>query len=286
MEVFNSQNFPAMKLFSSISPLKAHDFPLDCRPFTTFKPAATDSPVAIDHEKRLIFGEQLTVVTYMQKQWLVGVQIASFLGRETFNMYRSMKIKKVRMQRASQEVVDYLTKVKALRCGTHSATLCLFEDAVNFMKNAIGKFGKRKQPNQLSEHNEQEVESTGEAKIIDKPSDAAAEAVPLKSQPTGLSILSGLCLAPANKLEYSSPSSSASSPCYESPMSSASLSPRETREAQTPKTMTLPAPFSCTMSPSETDAYSTIETPSRSSHRRKADPCNVHRSIKRVRVEV
>merc|ERR1712137_646559 len=96
------------------------------------------------------FGKKLSVVYFDGQKYLIGVQIASLLKRETFNMYRSMKIKNIRIKRADPKQVDYLCECNAVRPGTHSVTLIPFESGLYFIADAwhrqhkSSSFGVRK----------------------------------------------------------------------------------------------------------------------------------------------
>jgi len=88
------------------------------------------------HETTSAFGKKLTVVTVEGQKYLIGVQIAALLKRETFNMYRSMKIKNIRIKRAAPEQVEYLCQCNAVRPGTHSVTLIPFDSGLYFVADA------------------------------------------------------------------------------------------------------------------------------------------------------
>lgn len=79
------------------------------------------------------FGKKLSVVYFDKQKFLIGVQIASLLKRETFNMYRSMKIKNIQIKRASPKQVDFLCECNAVRSGTHSITLIPYESGLYFI---------------------------------------------------------------------------------------------------------------------------------------------------------
>jgi len=51
-------------------------------------------------------------------------------------MYRSMKIKNIRIKRADPEQVEYLCQCNAVRAGTHSVTLIPFESGLYFIADA------------------------------------------------------------------------------------------------------------------------------------------------------
>src|SRR4051812_28156643 len=77
----------------------------------------------LDHELQVIEGEELSVLVADGQRYLIGVQVAHLLKRETFNMYRSMKIKGVELLKAESDQVEYMISCGAVRSGTHSVTL-------------------------------------------------------------------------------------------------------------------------------------------------------------------
>jgi len=90
-----------------------------------------------NHEHTTEFGTVLSVVRVgSTERFFIGTQVAALLKRETFNMYRSMKIKRVDIQRASPEQVDFLAQVGAVKPGTHSVTLIPYQDGLYFMADA------------------------------------------------------------------------------------------------------------------------------------------------------
>jgi len=108
----------------------------------------------MDHQRRKLFGKKISVVALNGKEFLIGVQIAALLKRETFNMYRSMKIKQIDLVRANPDQVEYFVRAGAVRSGTHSVTLVPFDDAVQFISEAqekqqrteAGTFSKLRKP--------------------------------------------------------------------------------------------------------------------------------------------
>merc|ERR1712063_56051 len=91
----------------------------------------------------VLFYKKLTVVTIDNKRYLIGVQLATLLQRETFNMYRSMKIKNINIQRATPEIVAFLIKSTAVPTGTHSVTLVPYEDGLYFVADIKAKKQKK-----------------------------------------------------------------------------------------------------------------------------------------------
>jgi len=87
--------------------------------------------------KRKLFGKQLNVIELDNKDYLIGRELAALLNRETFNMYRTMKVKRIEIRRANPEQVEYFAKVGAVRTGTHSVTLIPFADGVRFVEEAL-----------------------------------------------------------------------------------------------------------------------------------------------------
>lgn len=87
--------------------------------------------------KKKLFGKQLNVIELDNKDYLIGRELAALLNRETFNMYRTMKVKRIEIRRANPEQVEYFAKVGAVRTGTHSVTLIPFVDGVRFVEEAL-----------------------------------------------------------------------------------------------------------------------------------------------------
>jgi hypothetical protein len=109
-------------------------------PQTTTDASETPSLLGdISHKRINAFGKRLSVIRLDGEEFLIGVQIASLLKRETFNMYRSMKIKNISIQRANPEQVDFLCKCNAVRTGTHSVTLIPHESGLYFIADAISR---------------------------------------------------------------------------------------------------------------------------------------------------
>eukprot|EP01097_Dermamoeba_algensis_P009784 TRINITY_DN7028_c0_g1_i1.p1 TRINITY_DN7028_c0_g1~~TRINITY_DN7028_c0_g1_i1.p1 ORF type:complete len:248 (-),score=50.80 TRINITY_DN7028_c0_g1_i1:241-984(-) len=87
--------------------------------------------------KKKIFGKHLNVIELDNKEYLIGRELAALLNRETFNMYRTMKVKRIEIRRANPEQVEYFAKVGAVRTGTHSVTLIPLTDGVRFVEEAL-----------------------------------------------------------------------------------------------------------------------------------------------------
>lgn len=77
--------------------------------------------------------ESLTVLNYDGRKWLIGVQVAAALNRETFNMYRSMKVKGVDLTRAAPAHVEWLIRQGVVKGGTHSVTLIPYDTGLSFI---------------------------------------------------------------------------------------------------------------------------------------------------------
>ena len=94
---------------------------------------ADNQPAQFSHKRINAFGKKLSVVKLTGNKYLIGVQIAALLQRETFNMYRSMKIKNVQLIRATPEQVELLCSCSAVRSGTHSVTLIPYDAGLYFI---------------------------------------------------------------------------------------------------------------------------------------------------------
>lgn len=81
--------------------------------------------------------ESLTVLNYDGRKWLIGVQVAAALNRETFNMYRSMKVKGVDLTRAAPAHVEWLIRQGVVKGGTHSVTLIPYDTGLSFINSVV-----------------------------------------------------------------------------------------------------------------------------------------------------
>jgi len=97
-----------------------------------------------------IFGENMLVIQQDNRDWLVGVQVAVLLNRETYNLYRSMKNKGITMERASIQQIDQLLAQDLVKAGTRSITLIPLEQARSFILEDQQRVEKRKQTKQTS----------------------------------------------------------------------------------------------------------------------------------------
>lgn len=91
----------------------------------------------MQHSSEKHFGRQLSVVRINGETFLIGVQLAYLLQRKTFNMYRCMKKKGIKIRRASPMQVEYLNQSHAVRVGTHSVTLVPYADGLYFLADAL-----------------------------------------------------------------------------------------------------------------------------------------------------
>lgn len=90
----------------------------------------------VTHTWRKLFGALMSVVCVREQKYLIGVQVAALLNRETFNMYRSMKIKHIQTARAKSDHIEFLARAGAVRGGTHSVTLIPFDACMYFIADA------------------------------------------------------------------------------------------------------------------------------------------------------
>ena len=86
--------------------------------------------------EEILPGQVATVVAFDNRKYLIGAQLATLLKRETFNLYRSMKIKNVIVSRATHEQLVYMVNIGAVRRGTHSVTLLDYESCCEFLRGA------------------------------------------------------------------------------------------------------------------------------------------------------
>jgi hypothetical protein len=120
---------------AAIAPLSPSDSSRSASPIPM---SPSSNPNGWTHERVPHFGSRLSIVEFGDKQlYLIGTQVAALLKRETFNMYRSMKIKLVDLERATAEQVDFLCQVGAVRSGTHSVTLIPYQEGLYFIAGML-----------------------------------------------------------------------------------------------------------------------------------------------------
>ncbi len=102
-------------------------------------------------QTRELFGKKFTIVLYQGKQYLIGVQIAHYLKRETFNLYRSMKLGNIDVIKCVPEQVEELAQLEAVKRGIHSVTLIPVEAGITYMNREM-KRKPRKKNDKKSRH--------------------------------------------------------------------------------------------------------------------------------------
>jgi len=105
----------------------------------TNKSEEQTTPNVWKHNKENLFGKSFSVVYIKEKKYLIGVQVAKLLNRETFNLYRSMKVKAIEVIRADPTQLEWLMKVSAVKRGTRSATLIGYTGGVEFVDAELKK---------------------------------------------------------------------------------------------------------------------------------------------------
>jgi hypothetical protein len=92
----------------------------------------------------------MSVLRINDTKWLIGVEMAHLLQRETYNLYRSMKVKYIAVQRATPDQVDFLIKTNVVKPGTRSVTFVPLEPAIPYINEELKKIGSRKKKNNNS----------------------------------------------------------------------------------------------------------------------------------------
>jgi len=105
----------------------------------------SQNPIYIPHATQEINGKQITVVWIDDRRWMIGVQVAFLLERETYNLYRSMKVKNIEVRRATVEQIDFLLKHDIVRSGTRSITFVSLDQSISFLADELKKLDKKRQ---------------------------------------------------------------------------------------------------------------------------------------------
>lgn len=106
--------------------------------------ATIPAPGNLEHKREKIYGKKMSILTINGQRYLIGVQIAHLLQRETYNLYRSMKVKRITVIRGSSEQVDYLLKTNVVKPGTRSITFIPIDQGMAYINEEIKKVGARK----------------------------------------------------------------------------------------------------------------------------------------------
>lgn len=140
-------------------------------PTTVVHPAVTPrAPGNLEHKKQKFYGKKMSVITLNNQKYMIGVQIAHLLQRETYNLYRSMKVKNLAITRASPEQVDYLLKTNVVKPGTRSITFIPIDQAIAYIEEEIKKVGLRKKkdksPTKLFTVEKTKIKPSAETKFV------------------------------------------------------------------------------------------------------------------------
>eukprot|EP01098_Paradermamoeba_levis_P005707 TRINITY_DN2394_c0_g3_i2.p1 TRINITY_DN2394_c0_g3~~TRINITY_DN2394_c0_g3_i2.p1 ORF type:complete len:427 (-),score=138.98 TRINITY_DN2394_c0_g3_i2:181-1461(-) len=83
----------------------------------------------------MMFNKSMTIVCLELGKFLVGREVATLLKRQTFNMYRSMKLRGIGILRAIPDHLDFFSQLGVVKVGTHSLTLVPYEDGKKFIRD-------------------------------------------------------------------------------------------------------------------------------------------------------
>jgi len=113
--------------------------------------------------KHQILDKRMSVLHFDGKKWLIGVQVASLLQRETYNLYRSLKIKGIYVKRATADQIEWLFKANVVRPGTRSVTFVPFDPTLSFILEEAKKLSRKKRKSEASKKQQHLIsESDGE----------------------------------------------------------------------------------------------------------------------------
>jgi len=221
---------------------------------------------------------------------MIGVQISKVLQRETFNLYRSFKLKKIPFLRATTSQIDFLIEVGAVPGSTHSITLVPIESGIPYVQEVLNqqKTGRGltgRKPRRLLEGNllklregEEDAEGT-QANVSPIRMNTSAPASPSSASPS-----SPLFEHSSSPMMISSPAllSFASSSCPDLPLvlrrrKSSTGSPISSSERTSPCSSPLSSQRSSLLSLLSVG----LEIDKARTHRRKPAPWAISRSLKK-----
>ena len=74
---------------------------------------------------------------FVDERYFVGAHLAELLGRETFNMYSSLKRRKIALWRGDEALLHFLIVRDVVFAGTSSLTLVRVGDVETFVTKAV-----------------------------------------------------------------------------------------------------------------------------------------------------
>lgn len=86
---------------------------------------------------QLLPGTTLSVCTINEAEFLIGIQVAHLLGRETHNIYRALRRRGVCVYRGSQADVDTLTALRAVSGATKALSFLPKERTLAYIKEQL-----------------------------------------------------------------------------------------------------------------------------------------------------
>jgi len=111
-------------------------------------------------KEKELFGKKMTVVKMNNNiDYLIGVQIAHFLKRETFNLYRSMKLNNIDIIKCLPDQIEELTQIDAIKRGIHSVTLVPYNQGVLYIAKELKRKPRKKTDKKVNNSSEVEPET-------------------------------------------------------------------------------------------------------------------------------
>ena len=162
----------------------------------------------LEVEKEVVCGKKITVFTIhgddgRPAKYLIGVQVSKILRRQTFNLYRSLKLKGVGVIRATPQQVGFLLRTQSLPPNSHSVSLIPYKGAKDFiLENFKGKIDE---PTPTASKSAQPSHSIPSSSFPSSPS--TSRTPPRSQQATQLQKILQLQLKRAYERDYSTYSS-------------------------------------------------------------------------------
>jgi hypothetical protein len=76
----------------------------------------------ISHKYQIIYNKPFLLLVIDSLEYFIGIEIANFLQKETFNLYTSLKIRNIPYFKAQSEHIEYINRNGLLKA-IHSFTL-------------------------------------------------------------------------------------------------------------------------------------------------------------------
>lgn len=92
---------------------------------------------SMDFSSEFLYGKNMTIVDIWGHKFFIGVQVAKLLRRETFNLYRSLKISGTEIIRCNPGQLELMLQLNKVKRGTRSVTLLSYDNTLAYIAHQM-----------------------------------------------------------------------------------------------------------------------------------------------------